>query len=361
MTHVLVSIGKPPPRPSSSDVFSICFLRNERLRIPHFVKHYRSIGVDHLLFIDNGSTDGTPEWLLDQPDCYVFSTQDRYSEARQGTDWANALLRRFAVGHWCLLVDADELFVYPHYEHVKIQRYTSDLERSGHAGVLAFMLDMYPKGPLLEADLRDDDRIFDTATQFDSEYAFQVMPTRPGKAPRFPGYRVIGGPRQRWIRPVREEMERGWVHLWLNSRLERLLLKLPQRVRQRLIKIAWRSPQTLQKVPLVHATSTFRWGPGAHTSTPVSLAPQTAVLLHYKFLADFHTKVEKVIREGQHYLGGAQYLWYREMLDNSRSVGLSNDTSALYEGSATLANLGLFQSLERVSEFGFALTGRNVS
>jgi len=86
--------------------------RNERLCLPAFLNHYRSLGVEEFLVIDNDSSDGSPEYLATQPDVRVFRTSDRFGEATQGTDWLNALLAEFGVGFWCVTVDIDELLVY---------------------------------------------------------------------------------------------------------------------------------------------------------------------------------------------------------------------------------------------------------
>src|SRR5262249_10844827 len=74
-------------------VFATC--RNERLRLPAFLKHYRDLGVDRFFIIDNHSADGSGDYLVDQPDVHLFRTADRYSEAAMGIDWLNALLARF--------------------------------------------------------------------------------------------------------------------------------------------------------------------------------------------------------------------------------------------------------------------------
>ena len=42
--------------------------RNERLRLPAFLNHYRSLGVDEFLVIDNDSSDGSTEYLAAQAD-----------------------------------------------------------------------------------------------------------------------------------------------------------------------------------------------------------------------------------------------------------------------------------------------------
>ena len=93
----------------------LCFatMRNEMSRLPYFLKYYRSLGIGHFLFIDNGSDDGSIEYLKRQPDVSVWYTEKSYRAARFGADWLNWLLRKYGSHHWTLTVDLDELLVYP--------------------------------------------------------------------------------------------------------------------------------------------------------------------------------------------------------------------------------------------------------
>lgn len=323
-------------------------VRDERVRLPHFVRHYRRLGVDRMVFIDNGSSDGTTEWLLEQSDCHVFFTRDSYAASNYGVEWVNSLLASYGLGHWCLLVDADELFVYPDFETRRFHDYVAALDAEGAEGVFAFMLDMYPDGPLEAAVLSDEADLAAVAPAFDSDYLFQRKPERPGKAPSFPPIRVLGGPRQRFARPVAVEAKRGWIRAAASYRFERLLERLPKAVRTSLAPMLWNGPTTLQKIPLVKPGADFAFGAGAHTTTRLRLARQSAVLLHYKFLADFHARVAKAIAEGEHYRGGAQYMWYQSKMEQSGSSALTYAGTARLEGSATLAALGLFRDIEAI-------------
>ena len=49
-------------------------MRNERVRLPYFLEYYRKLGVDHFLIVDNGSDDGTREYLAEQPDVSLWTT-----------------------------------------------------------------------------------------------------------------------------------------------------------------------------------------------------------------------------------------------------------------------------------------------
>jgi hypothetical protein len=130
------------------DILGATVLRNEIVRLPYFLAHHRALGVRHFLMVDNASTDGSAEYLRDQPDVSLWHSGEGYKQSRFGMDWLCWLLMRHGHGHWCLTVDADELFIYPYWDSRDLRALTAWLDRSGAEAFPAMMLDLYPKGPL---------------------------------------------------------------------------------------------------------------------------------------------------------------------------------------------------------------------
>ncbi|MEX0337920.1 MAG: glycosyltransferase family 2 protein, partial [Arenibacterium sp.] len=95
------------------DILLVSTMRNEYVRLPYFMSYYRDLGVGHFLFVDNDSTDGTLEYLSGQPDVSIWTTKASYKKATYGVDWVNWINRKYAHGHWTLVVDPDEFFIYP--------------------------------------------------------------------------------------------------------------------------------------------------------------------------------------------------------------------------------------------------------
>ena len=53
---------------TADSILAFSTVRNEIVRLPHFLAHYRKLGVNHFLFVDNDSDDGTTAFLAEQPD-----------------------------------------------------------------------------------------------------------------------------------------------------------------------------------------------------------------------------------------------------------------------------------------------------
>jgi len=129
-------------------VLLFCTLRNEALRLPHFLDHYRALGVTHFLIVDNNSTDGSSAFVADQPDVSLWHTTASYRKSRFGMDWLQGLLMKYGHGHWCVTVDVDELLIYPHHDTRPLPALTHWLDGEGQAMFGTLMLDLYAKGPI---------------------------------------------------------------------------------------------------------------------------------------------------------------------------------------------------------------------
>src|SRR5213593_2484584 len=145
LCHVLIE-QTSDPQSVSGKIRAFAKCRNERLRLPAFLRHYRALGVDRFFIVDNGSTDGTMEYLAEQGDVRLFRTAGRFSEARGGTDWLNALLQEFGGDSWCVTVDVDELLVYPGSEGASLRLLTEYLDRNASEALSCLLLDLYPAG-----------------------------------------------------------------------------------------------------------------------------------------------------------------------------------------------------------------------
>ena len=95
---------------SLDELLVIAVVRTGELYIYSFLEHYRSIGVKHFVFLDNGSIDRTVKLLCAQEQVTVLQTDAPYNKYEN--TMKRHLAERFSDGRWNLCADIDELFDY---------------------------------------------------------------------------------------------------------------------------------------------------------------------------------------------------------------------------------------------------------
>lgn len=296
-------------RPGAVLGFSV--LRNEALRLPYFLEHYRALGVDHFLVVDNGSDDGSDAYLAGQPDVSLWQTGASYHNSRFGLDWLGWLLMRYGHGHWCLTADADELLVYSGWESHPLQDLTGWLDAQGRAGFGALMLDLFPDGPLGAQDCKPGQNPLEVLGWFDA------------------------GPYR-----ARRQLPRG--NLWVQG---------GTRERVFFADSPDRSP-TLNKIPLVRWNRRWAYTNSTHALLPRRLnalysgpggAEPSGVLLHTKFLPEIVAKSAIEKQRGQHFHAPQKFSGYYDQL--TAAPCLWHEGAQRYSGTCQLEALGLMTPL----------------
>ena len=136
---------RPIPEWRADEVRMIVVCRNEALRLPFMLKYHFDLGVSRVLLVDNDSTDGTREWAQADPRIHVWTSREAYKGPLY---WQEPLLRRFAAGRWCLVLDADELFVYPQMDRVDLPGLAAALETQGAEALHCLFIEMFSREPI---------------------------------------------------------------------------------------------------------------------------------------------------------------------------------------------------------------------
>ena len=63
---------------SPNKLSAYCVVYNEMFYLPAFLDHYRSLGIEQFIFIDDGSTDESFAYLASQPDTVIAQPEMRY-------------------------------------------------------------------------------------------------------------------------------------------------------------------------------------------------------------------------------------------------------------------------------------------
>ncbi len=269
----------------NSGLCAFCAVKNEADILPAFLEHYRRLGVDQFVFVDNASDDGTVEFLSGQHDVHLFSTQQPFSESFCGRLWTDYLAFKMQLGQWVLTLDADELLVYEAFEKVRLPDLIGLLQRSGRKRLFAPMIDLY--------DLEDG-------------VYFDAAPERTDQ--RANGPWVNGGPR------MRMELSRGAI------------------------------PPLLSKYPLTVFDRRTSYA-STHLPFPVNRndAGCFARLLHHKIKPRLRAKIDEALQGNQHWNDSADYKVYDEWF----GTDLRETFSQRYEGPHSLIEASLMDPVPR--------------
>lgn len=287
------------------DILLFATLRNEAARLPHFLDHYRSLGVAHFLLVDNDSADGSAALLAGAPDVSLWRTGASYRAARFGMDWLGWLLICHGHGHWCLTVDVDELLVYPGCDTRPLPELTRWLDGRNIPAMATIMLELFPKGPLGTPVPAGTDPV-SALGWFDSDgYDWTCQP-------RFRNISIRGGPRRRVFFADRPEL----------------------------------APH-LHKTPLVRWNRRHAYLSSTHLLLPrrlnrghdARLNRPTGALLHTKFLPDVVARAAEEKTRREHFTHAGRYEGYYDAL--IAGPDLWHPGAVRYDGWQILEKLGL--------------------
>ena len=262
----------------TEDLLVVAVARNERVMLPHFLDHYRRLGVRSFVFVDNASDDGSRELLHAQDDVVLYSADTEYRHSYYGVAWQQAVLANHCVGKWVLLADVDEFLVLSDNADVSLAERVREIESGGYDAACVFMVDMYPFGDLAEAD-------FSRAPPFDA-------------APWFDAPSLL-------------EWRLGSGH-YSNSR------SFTSALRHRLIPSAEPNAFTVQKFCLFRYAPWIRLSQGLHSAANIRPAPEPLWFAHFKYHAGFKQKVATEVRRKQHFSGAKEYQAYQSLLAEAK-------------------------------------------
>ena len=283
----LISSEQSVQNARDAKVAVVACMRNEMFMLPHFLAHYRKLGVQAFLIADNCSDDGTLEYLAQQPDVALFSVDTDYNLSRYGVAWQQAMMAAYRVGKWSLVADADELLVWQEKQTQTLADLLDHPDFNEADAARIFMLDMYPQGPLEQAD-------FASGTPFDQAGFADHIP--------FLSNTLALGP---------FSDQRSWTSA----------------LRHRLIAGSHRSLFVAQKLALLRYQPWMRLSAGLHFVGDATIAPRELLFAHFKYNAHFRRKAQEEVLRGQHFNDAEEYRKYLALVSEGRSVIFDPDLS----------------------------------
>jgi hypothetical protein len=269
----------------SDEVLAICVVRNGSLHLRSFIEHHLRLGVRHLVFLDNGSTDDTIAIVREFANVTLLSSDLPYSKYENVMK--RYLAQRFSRGRWNLCVDVDEHFAYPFSDRLSLADFLAYLNQHFFTVVLTQMLDMFGDQPLTApasapgVDLREAYPYYDLSGIQRSEYSWGTPPD-PSIQMHWGGIRAaLFGTRNGLTKAALVRVEEG-MELFVD----------------------W------------HHVSGGR------------IADVTGVLLHFPFLGSFASKVLDAVRSGRYgYRTTGEYQRYWRALERDPELRIRTDAA----------------------------------
>lgn len=287
------------------EIRAFACIRDEWLRLPFVLDYHRRLGVGRFFFIDNGSTDGTIDFLRGEVDCHVFAWGGNFfAENVDPPVWTNALRNAFGAGHWCLSLDADEMFVYPDCETVPLPVLCDYLDRMGSDAVEALVIDMYGRDAIVDANYRRHDSFLSACPHFDPELGWTVAADG-----QFPPELMFSRFRERAF--------------WHGSHRKK-------------------RPPCITQVPLVKWRKGTGYLVAQHSLNTAVLSELRAAVLHFKFLQGFYEATVQSLEQNAQVAekGLEERRSYVDALSRDPRMTLYHPGSATYRNSAQLVQLG---------------------
>ena len=314
----------------------LAVLRNEMYFLPEFLDHYRRLGIEKFVFLNDRSTDGSFEYLVQQPDTVIVESGRTYGDTFDIPQslgrrikrprilylWRAMLHDMFAPGDWAVQVDLDEFVRLP--DGLTFPDIAERLERQRADAAWGVMLDLYPRdiAALLE---HERTKALDASAPwyYDGE---QHLRLRPGKAPK----KTYSGARTRLYAAF--EADRQYSRLGAKMRNHPVLKSM-----RKWAGIRSRGSNALHKTVLI------KWSEDSYyrNSHETNRSGSKNILLpiqHFRFAGNLRQKLSMGLEEKSYHLGSADHRVLSELL---QIMGEKNG-SFLYRNSRPIGTFAAF-------------------
>jgi glycosyl transferase family 2 len=272
------------------ELLVISVVRNGELYIKSFTDHYRSMGVKHFVFLDNGSTDHTLKILCGQKGVTVLQTDAPYNKYEN--TMKRYLAERFSPGRWNLCADIDELFDYPFSKNLCLSDFLGYLNENKYTAVVTQMLDMFSNIPLNKLESKPDDALnkkyiyYDISSIEKEDYLWSER-SNPAIKMHWGGIRKM-------------------VFGTINGLTKSALVLMDGRVKP---FITW------------------------HHAKGARMADISCLLRHYPFVSSFYAKVKDAVRTGRYGMKVTdEYKMYAKSLNGSAGLNFKLKTAQQFTG-----------------------------
>ena len=278
-----------------------CLVRDGRPYVRSFIEHYLALGVRHIYFLDNGSSDGTVEVAKKFENVTVFRSTLPFKVYQM--QMKQYLIERFARDRWSLCVDIDELFDYPYSDVIDLSSLLNYLSERSYTAVLTQMLDMFPEEPLTDAAETSQDeelslkqlyRFYDIANLHLTDYSSHKGICGPGNT-----------------------LANEQVSIYMDG-IKSVVFP--------------RNNPVLTKHALVFLDERMRPMDGnAHRVSGAKVADISCVLLHYTFTSNLYEAVRRAVQMENYNKDSRKHKMYMRTLAEKPSLQIKTETSREFQ------------------------------
>ncbi len=271
------------------ELIVLCVVRNGELYIKSFIEHYLSLGVKHIVFLDNNSRDSTIAIARNYDQVTILQTKCLYRKYE--TLMKFYLVKRFSKNKWSIFSDIDELFDYPYSNAISISSLLSYLNNNYYTAVVTQMLDLFSDQSLASLKSQKEDSIKDIYTYYD----------------------ISNIHKERYPYGTASNEDINWH--WGGVR-----------------KTLFGSNNYLTKAALVFFDQKISLFANCHQVHNANIADFTCVLLHYPFLSSFYDKVKDAVKTNRYAMSAShEYEMYWKRLEEDPDLNIKQETACKLE------------------------------
>lgn len=275
----------------------ICAVKDDLPKMRLFMEHYRKIGIENFVLLDNASTDGTYEFLLLQKDAVLFRCEHPFTADRK-IAWMNRLIAEMGDDKWYLMVDSDELVTYIDGSKYTINDMIQKCQQRGYKRMGAVMLDMYPQRSLFEAANESD--IINHYCYMDADTYMCSQASN--------GITIFGGPRKR-VFGTKNKLSKYCLFYFEKDDI----------------------------VASAHFLIPFEKG----LDVPVGIA-----ILHYKFVNESdYEKVIEAVQTGAHSDNSREYKTYYQGMKQDHNISFYCEEHSVYYNDENLRKINILEDI----------------
>lgn len=290
-------------------------MQNEMKLLPHFLTHYRKLGVENFIIHDDHSTDGSCDFLSSQPDCSVLKSTTAFNtRLNDGRDFHH-FLKEFVpesigAGRWVIVIDMDEFLVLPPMFE-SVPAFQAMLDQRGHTCVFGTMVDAYPETLRARNHAREISP-FEGSPYFDRDAGFLRQ------AESFSPQKRLNGIRARLITALKQRDRSTYDSIFAGR--------------------GYMMP-ALYKVPFIKTgTGITRFN--SHTINRQPPFDIEVALVHFKFGPDLDDKIATALVTRNHYLSSIEYQFLAAVIDRYPDENLISNRTLRFDEPGSLLRAG---------------------